>query len=110
VPSLVDAGSPRFVGRIEPLVRKLEDLQSVEGTSEDLVARHHLLAQGRVSPRRASVFAYIDSMLLLTARELDQQAKANDNWYGQPIPRPDYDALLAPDPDADSAAFADKER
>jgi hypothetical protein len=34
---------------------------------------HNLLAQGRISPRRASVFAFIDSMLLNTVREIGKQ-------------------------------------
>jgi hypothetical protein len=85
---------------LEPLVRKLEDLQSVEGINEDLAALHNLLAEGRISPRRASVIAYIDSMLLHTVREFEQQAKGNLNYYGQPIRRYSYSEL---EPDADSA-------
>ena len=86
---------------LEPLVRKLEDLQSVEGISEDLAALHNLLAEGRISPRRASVLAFIDSMLLQTVREIAQQAKGNLNWYGQPIPKYDYSRLQ---PMSDSTA------
>lgn len=91
---------------LEPLVRKLEDLQSVEGINEDLAALHNLLAEGRVSPRRASVIAYIDSMLLHTVREFEQKANGSLNYYGQPVPRydhsqrHDYSSL---GPEADSA-------
>ena len=78
---------------LEPLVRKPEDLQSIEGISEDLAALHNLLAEGRVSPRRASVIAYIDSLLLRTFVELEEQNKGNLNYYGQPIRTYDYSSF-----------------
>jgi hypothetical protein len=78
---------------LEPLVRKTEDLQSVAGISEDLAALHNLLAEGRVSPRRASVIAYIDSLLLRTFVELEEQNKGNLNYYGQPVPTHDYSSF-----------------
>jgi hypothetical protein len=87
---------------LEPLVRKLEDLQTVDGISEDLAALHNLLAEGRISPRRASVFAYIDSLLLNTAREIEGR---NLNYYGQPIKT--YDWSSFPDfkgPDSPSSS------
>jgi hypothetical protein len=78
---------------LEPLVRKAEDLQSVEGISDDLAALHNLLAEGRVSSRRASVIAYIDSLLLRTLVELDEQNKGNLNYYGQPVMTRDYSSF-----------------
>ena len=84
---------------LEPLVRKLEDLQTVDGISEDLAALHNLLAEGRISPRRASVFAYIDSLLLNTAREIEGR---NLNYYGQPIKT--YDWSSFPDFEGGSAS------
>jgi hypothetical protein len=78
---------------LEPLVRKLEDLQTVEGISEDLAALHNLLAQGRISPRRASVVAYIDSLLLNTVRDLEEKAKGQLNYYGQPIKTYDWSSF-----------------
>jgi hypothetical protein len=85
---------------LEPLVRKTEDLQSLEGISEDLAALHNLLAEGRVSPRRASVIAYIDSLLLRTFAALEEQDKANLNYYGQPIQKYDWSSfpVLQSDP------------
>jgi hypothetical protein len=77
---------------LEPLVRKTEDLQSVEGIGEDLAALHNLLAEGRVSPRRASVIAYIDSLLLRTFLE---ENKGNLNYYGQPIRTYDWSSFPA---------------
>lgn len=97
--------------RLEPLVRKLEDFQSAEGINQDLAALHNLLAEGRISPRRASVIAYIDSLLLRTVTELDGKAEAGLNYYGQPIKSFDYsslepqtDSAEAGSPDANSAA------
>jgi hypothetical protein len=81
---------------LEPLVRKTDDLQSVEGISEDLAALHNLFAEGRVSPRRASVIAYIDSLLLRTVIEMEEQAKGNLNYYGQPIKTYDYSSSHEP--------------
>ena len=78
---------------LEPLVRKTEDLQSLEGISEDLAALHNLLAEGRVSPRRASVIAYIDSLLLRTFDALEEQEQANLNYYGQPIQKYDWSSF-----------------
>ena len=86
---------------LEPLVRNTEDLQSVEGISEDLAALHNLLAEGRVSPRRASVIAYIDSLLLRTVIEMEEQAKGNLNYYGQPIRT--YDHSSSYEPNSESA-------
>jgi hypothetical protein len=78
---------------LEPLVRKTKDLQSLEGISKDLAALHNLLAEGRVSPRRASVIAYIDSLLLRTFVELEEQSKGDLNYYGQPIKTYDYSSF-----------------
>lgn len=79
---------------LESLVRKTEDLQSVEGISEHLAALQNLLAEGRVSPRRASVIAYIDSLLLRTFVELEER-NVNLNYYGQPIRTYDYSSFPA---------------
>jgi hypothetical protein len=85
---------------LEPLVRKLEDLQTFEGISEDLATLHKLLAQGRISPRRASVVAYIDSLLLNTVRDLDEKAKGSLNYYHQPIKTHDRSSFPGFKPDS----------
>src|SRR6266481_574565 len=51
---------------LAPLVRKCEDFQSAEALNETLGALHNLLAEGRISPRRAAVIAYVDSLILRT--------------------------------------------
>jgi len=103
---------------LEPLIRKPEDLQSVEGISEHLAALQNLLAEGRVSPRRASVIAYIDSLLLRTFVELEEQNKGNLNYYGQPVRTYDWSSFppmkgdstgaLVPEGAADAAASLPK--
>jgi hypothetical protein len=89
------------------LVRKPDDFQSVEGINEDLAALHNLLAQGRISPRRASVIAYIDSLLLRTALELEEKAKGSLNYYGQPIEPFDYSSLRTRQSDSTSPDVPD---
>jgi hypothetical protein len=93
---------------LEPLVRKTEDLQSVEGISEDLAALHNLLAEGRVSPRRASVVAYIDSLLLRTFVEVQEQNKRSLNYYGQPIPKYEHDWSSFPVLKSESVGWPEK--
>ena len=89
------------------LVRKPDDFQSIEGINEDLAALHNLLAQGRISPRRASVIAYIDSLLLRTALELAEKAEGSPNYYGQPIKPFDYSSLPASSSDSTSPDVPD---
>ena len=89
------------------LVRKPDDFQSIEAINEDLAALHNLLAQGRISARRASVIAYIDSLLLRTALELEEKAKGSLNYYGQPIRSFDYSSLDAPKSDSTSQPVPD---
>jgi hypothetical protein len=75
--------------------------------NEDLAALHSLLAQGRISPRRASVIAYIDSLLLRTALELEEQVKGSLNYYGQPIRSFDYSSLSGPKSNSTSQPVPD---
>jgi len=51
---------------LSPLVRTSEDFQSAAGVNESLAVLHNLLAEGRISPRRAAVIAYVDSLILRT--------------------------------------------
>jgi len=45
--------------------------QNAQGVNHSLGALYTLLAQGRVSPRRASALAYISSLLLRTLPAID---------------------------------------
>ena len=62
---------------LAPLVRQTEDFQSAEAVNETLGALHNLLAEGRISPRRASVLAYISSLLLRTLPAIEYD---NDHY------------------------------
>lgn len=79
---------------LAPLVRKCEDFQSAEALNETLGSLHNLLAEGRISPRRAAVIAYVDSLILRTL-----PAMAKEDGQTQIIfdmPGPDRDK---PEPD-----------
>ena len=81
---------------LAPLVRQTEDFQSAETVNETLGALHNLLAEGRISPRRAAVIAYVDSLILRTL-----PAMAKEDGQTQIIfdaPRPDRDPYVPPRP------------
>jgi hypothetical protein len=62
----------------ETLTRHACSFQNAQGINHSLEALYTLLAQGRISPRRASVLAYISNLLLrsLTAIDNDQKPDA----------------------------------
>jgi hypothetical protein len=80
----------------EPLTRQAAEFQNAQGVNHSLGALYDLLAEGRISPRRASVLAYISSLLLRTLpaidydhdrfREQEAQAPAAANAAAQPVP------------------------
>jgi hypothetical protein len=51
------------------------------------------LQQGRISPRRAAVLAYINSLLLRTLPAIDKQSHPVDRQIIVDMPRPDYTRL-----------------
>ena len=72
---------------LAPLVRQTEDFQSAETVNKTLGALHNLLAEGRISPRRAAVIACVDSLIL---RTLPAMAKEDDHTsFIVDIPGPD---------------------
>ncbi len=81
----------RNVNFREPLTRQAADFQNAQGVNHSLGALYDLLAEGRISPRRASVLAYISSLLLRT------------------LPAIDYDADRCRDNEADNDAEAEEE-
>jgi hypothetical protein len=71
--------------------------QNAQGINHSLGALYTLLAQGRISPRRASVLAYVSSLLIrsLTAIDNDRYPKAGRpgfNAYGERIAPADVDS------------------
>jgi len=69
----------RNVNFREALTRQAADFQSAQGVNHSLGALYDLLAEGRISPRRASVLAYISSLLLRTLPAIDYEADRNCN-------------------------------
>ncbi len=72
------------------LTEKACRFQNAQGINHSLGALYTLLAQGRISPRRASVLAYISNLLLrsLTAIDNDLYPKAGRpgfNAKGEPV-------------------------
>ena len=55
----------------EVLTRDAFDFQRPQGVNNSLGALYNLLAEGRISPRRASVLAHISSLLLRTLPAID---------------------------------------
>ena len=81
---------------LAPLVRKSEDFQSAEAINETLGNLHNLLAEGRISPRRAAVIAYVDSLILRTL-----PAMAKEDGHTSIIcdmPGPERDRTPFPEP------------
>lgn len=71
----------RNVNFREALTREAFDFQRAQGVNNSLGVLYRLLAEGSISPRRASVLAYISSLLLRT------------------LPAIDYDEVRFPDDD-----------
>jgi hypothetical protein len=82
--------------------------QNAQGINHSLGALYTLAAQGRISPRRASVLAYISSLLLrsLHAIDTDLYPKAGRPGFspnGEPIVQDDIDAIDDADQSEDPA-------
>src|SRR5260370_15966620 len=66
--------APKHVSSLnfrEALTRDAADFQDAQGVNNSLGALYNLLAEGSISPRRASVLAYISSLLLRTLPAID---------------------------------------
>src|SRR5258707_10314951 len=79
-----------FEDFLAPLTNKASRFQNAQGVNHSLGALYTLLAQGRISPRRASALAYISNLLLrsLTAIDNDLYPKAGRpgfNAKGEPV-------------------------
>lgn len=65
------AAQNRAVNFREALTCEAFNFQRPQGVNNSLGALYNLLAEGRISPRRASVLAYISSLLLRTLPAID---------------------------------------
>src|SRR5437016_13702245 len=59
-----------------PLIRNSQALQTAQGINYSLSNLYELLAKNHISPRRAAVLAYINSLLLRTLPQIDADIKA----------------------------------
>jgi hypothetical protein len=88
---------------LAPLVRKPEDFQSAQTINEILGALHNLLAEGRISPRRAAIIAYVDSLILRTFPAIDRELNPKPG-KDEPVqiifdmPGPERDKIRTPEP------------
>ncbi len=53
------------------LIRNFQGFQTAQGINHSLKHLYELLAQNRISPRRAAVLSYISSLLLRTLPQID---------------------------------------
>ena len=84
---------------LAPLVRKTEEFQSAEALNETLGSLHNLLAEGRISPRRAAVIAYVDSLILRTLPAMAKEGESTSIIFDIPGPdrdRPEHDRDAPP--------------
>jgi hypothetical protein len=77
------------------LTTKCQFFQTAQGINYSLLNLYQLLAQNRISPRRAAVLAYISSMLLRTLPQIDADKAADAE-------EDDEDSDLDPADDHDS--------
>jgi hypothetical protein len=61
---------------LKRLTNKFQFFQTAQGINFSLLNLYELLAQNRISPRRAAVLAYINSLLLRTLPQIDADKAA----------------------------------
>jgi hypothetical protein len=80
------------------LTEKACRFQNAQGINHSLGALYTLLAQGRISARRASVLAYISNLLLRTLPAIDTDlyphaGRPGFDASGDPVSQEDLDAV-----------------
>jgi hypothetical protein len=98
--------SPNFK---EALTRRAYNFQRPQGVNNSLGVLYTLLAEGRISPRRASVLAYISSLLLRTLPAIndDNEHYVYDDEPSDPSPTPSSTpSAAAPQTPANAASAA----
>jgi hypothetical protein len=96
------------------LIRNFQCFQTAQGINHSLHSLYELLAQNRISPRRAAVLAYVSSLLLRTLPQIDADKAAGIIDPSKPIDvsvadevedadtNEEEDSDLDPDEDLDS--------
>ncbi len=90
-----------------PLIRNSQGLQTAQGINYSLNNLYELLAKNHISPRRASVLAYINSLLLRTLPQIDADKAAGIIDPTKPIDVPVADEDTDTDTDEDSDLDSD---
>ncbi len=80
------------------LTEKACRFQNAQGINHSLGALYTLLGQGRISPRRASVLAYISNLLLRTLPAIDTDlyphaGRPGFDASGDPVSQEDLDTV-----------------
>ena len=83
------------------LSRNFQECQTALGINHSLNNLYQLLAQNRISPRRASVLAYINSLLLRTLPQIDAENDAGITYIPENLNVANSDPGPGPDSDAD---------
>jgi hypothetical protein len=74
----VAAAPPQSVDFSAELLARFGDFQRAQQMNHSLIALYKLLAQGRISPRQASVLAYIGSLVLRSLKDVDYDLDRSD--------------------------------
>ena len=76
------------------LTRQSEEFQTAAGINQSLAELYRLLAQDRITPRRAAVLAYISNLLLRTLTAMDREA--NPPYDESNPPQSDFTGIPRP--------------
>jgi hypothetical protein len=82
------------------LIRNFHHFQTAQGINNSLNNLYQLLAQNRISPRRAAVLSYISSLLLRTLPQIDSDRAAG--IFDPSKPKPISVPVSVPAEDADT--------
>ena len=93
----------------QALTRDAEDFQNAQGVNNSLGTLYCLLSEGIISPRRASVLAYISSLLLRTLPAIDYDNERFPESEATPEVQPQSPAHSAAHPAPDSASDPTRE-
>ncbi len=87
------------------LITNFQGFHTAQGINHSLGNLYELLAQNRISPRRAAVLAYVSSLMLRTLPQIDADVAAGIKVPAKPAAQP----LPAPDPVPTEAAAPDSD-
>jgi type II secretory pathway pseudopilin PulG len=87
-----------------PLIRNWQGFQTAQGINFSLTNLYELLAQNRISPRRAAVLSYISSLLLRTLPQIDADLEAGVTDPTKPKAPPTVEPDEETDEDSDDVS------